>query len=73
MSGTVVSEVEKFAPGEWSYDRDILLKFSNGDETAVTPTSVTALIDGTETTLVEDVDYTVKVNMFGATSLTMLT
>lgn len=73
MSGTVVSEVEKFAPGEWSYDRDILLKFSNGDESAVTPTSVTALIDGTETALVEDVDYTVKVNMFGATSLTMLT
>lgn len=73
MPWTVTSEVEKFAPWDWSYDRDILLKFSNGDETAVTPTSVTALIDGTETALTENTDYTVKVNMFGATSITMLT
>jgi len=72
MPGTVAGEVERIAPWDWSYDRDILLKFSNGDDSAVTPTSVSALIDGVETALVEDTDYTVQVNMFGATSITML-
>lgn len=44
-----------------------MLKYSNADDTAITPTSVTALIDGTETALVADTDYTVGVDMFGST------
>ena len=43
--GTVTGEVEKFNPGDWSFDKDIMLKYSNADDSAIAPTSVTALIE----------------------------
>ena len=39
-SGTVVGEVESFMPGAWSFDKDILLKYSNQDGTATEVTKV---------------------------------
>lgn len=71
-AGTVVGEVESFKPGEWSFDQDIILKYSNANGTAVDPTSVVALIDGTNQTLVEDTDYKVGVDMFGSTWVKLL-
>ena len=66
-AGTVTSEVLKVNPWDWSFDKDVLLEYSNGDGTAVTVASVSALIDGTETTLTADTDYTVGATIFGAT------
>ena len=64
---TVSAEVERRNPWEWGYDKDIILQYSNADGSAITPTTVTALINGVETALVADTDYTVWVTMFGAT------
>ena len=71
-AGTVTGEVEQFFPGDWNFEKDILLKYSNADNTAIDPTSVTALIDGTETALTEDTDFTVGVDMFGSTYIKLL-
>ena len=70
---TVTAEVERRNPGDWSFDKDIILKYSNADWTAIDPTSVTALIEGTEQTLVEDTDYEVWATMFWATYIKLLT
>ena len=59
-------------PGDWSFDKDILLKYSNADDTAVTISSVKALIDGTEETLTASTDYTTGVDMFGSTYIKLL-
>ena len=69
---TVTGEVEHRNPGEWGYDKDIILKYSNLDWTAVTVASVTALIDWAEETLVANTDYSVWVTMFGATYIKLL-
>ena len=69
---TVTAEVEKWNPGDWSYDKDIILKYSNADWTAITPTTVTALLSWTETALVKDTDYQVWVTMFWATYIKLL-
>lgn len=70
--GTVTGEVEEYLPGTWAFDKDIMLKYSNADNTAVTVSSVKALIDWVEETLVADTDYTVWVNMFGSTYIKLL-
>ena len=49
-----------------------MLKYSNADDSAIEPTSVTALIDGTEVTLVEDTDYSVGVDLFGSTYIKLI-
>ena len=49
-----------------------MLKYSNADDSAITPTSVTALIDGTETALTAETDYEVGVDMFGSTYIKLL-
>jgi len=67
LPGTVSWEVEVYMPWDWSYDKDILLKFANADWTAITPTSVKALINWVEQTLVADTDYSVGATQFGAT------
>ena len=64
---TVAWEVEVYNPWDWSFDKDIILQYSNADWTAISPASVKALINGTETTLVADTDYVVWATMFGAT------
>lgn len=69
---TVSGEAEVSNPGEWSFDKDIILKYSNADWTAVTVASVKALIEWTEVTLVADTDYTVGVTMFWATYIKLL-
>lgn len=66
-AGTVTGEVETFMPGDWSFDKDIMLKYSNADDTAVTVSSIKALIDGVDTTLTADTDYSLGVDMFGST------
>lgn len=68
---TVNGEVERFAAGSWSFDKDILLKYSNGNWEAVSPTSVTVLMpwSSTETELVADTDYEVALTTFGATAI----
>lgn len=68
---TVTAEVERFAPGSWSFDKDILLKYANGDWSAISPTSVTVLMPGSssETTLTASTDYEVVATMFGATAI----
>jgi len=48
-------------------NKGLLLKYSNADGSAISPTSVVALINGVETTLTADADYIVGVNAFGAT------
>lgn len=63
---TVTGESESWMPYEWELNKGLLLKYSNSDWTAVTVTSVKALIDGEEVTLTADTDYTVWVNVFGA-------
>lgn len=50
-----------------------MLKYSNADDSAIEPTSVTALIDGVETALTADTDYTVGVDMFGSTYIKLKT
>lgn len=65
---TVSGEVESYMPWEWELNKGILLKYSNADWTAISPTSVKVLdASGTEQTLTADTDYTVGVNFFGAT------
>lgn len=49
-----------------------MLKYSNADDSAIVPTSVTALIDGTEETLVKDTDYSVGVDLFGSTYIKLI-
>jgi len=70
---TVTAEVEKWNPWDWSFDKDIILQYSNADWTAIEPTSVTALINWTETTLTANTDYKVWATMFGATYIKLLT
>lgn len=71
-AGTVSDEVETWMPWEWSFNRDLLLKYSNGDGSVISSPEVKALINGTEETLVADTDYTVWVNNFGATYVQLL-
>lgn len=66
-AGTVTGEVETFMPGDWSFDKDVVLKYSNADDTAVDVTSVKALINGVDVALTEDTDYSIGVDMFGST------
>ena len=68
---SVSNEAEVWMPWEWELNKGLLLKYSNADWTAVTVASVKALIDGSEVTLTADADYTVGVNIFGATYLTL--
>lgn len=72
-AGTVSGEIETYLPWDWSFDKDIILQYSNADGTAITPTSVSALIDGEETALVKDTDYQVWATIFGATYIKLLT
>lgn len=70
---TVTAEVERTNAWDWSYEKDILLKYSSADGSAITPTSVTALINGTETALTADTDYSVWVTSMWATYIKLLT
>lgn len=70
-AGTVTWEVEVWKAWEWSFEKDILLKYSNANWTAATITSVTALISWTEETLVADTDYTVWATPFWATYINL--
>lgn len=63
---TVSGESESWMPWEWELDRGLLLKYSNADWTAVTVSSVKALVNGEEETLTVTTDYTIGVNVFGA-------
>ena len=63
-AGTVVGEVENFMPGSWSFDKDILLKYSNQDVT-----KVEALINGVVKPLAKGTDYEVIVTSLGATAI----
>ncbi len=63
---TVSNESESWMPYEWELDKGLLLKYSNGDWSAVTVSSVKALVNGEEVTLTVTTDYTVWVNVFGA-------
>lgn len=69
---TVTAEVEKWNPWDWSYDKDIILQYSNADWSAISPDSVKALINWTEETLVASTDYTVWATMFGATYIKLV-
>ena len=69
---TVAGEVEKWNPGDWSFDKDVILQYSNSDWSAITPTSVTALINGEEVALTKDTDYQVGATMFWATYIKLL-
>jgi len=71
-AGTVAGEVEVYNPWEWSFDKDIILQYSNADGTAIAPTSVKALINGEDTTLVSGTDYQVWATMFWATYIKLL-
>lgn len=64
---SVAGEIEVYNPGEWSFDKDVILQYSNADGTAISPDSIKALINGTETTLTANTDYVVWATMFGAT------
>ena len=64
--------VERFNAWDWWFDKDILLKFANANWTAITPTTVTGLINWVETELVANTDYQVWVTQFGATYIKLL-
>lgn len=64
---SIVDRVEEFAPGQWSFTKDILLKSRNADKSVITPTEVKALVNGTWTKLVKDTDYSIGVNIIGDT------
>lgn len=68
-AGTVVGEVENFMPGSWSFDKDILLKYSNQDGTPADVTKVEALINGVVKPLTKGTDYEVIVTSLGATAI----
>lgn len=63
---TVSGESESWMPWEWELNKGLLLKYSNADWSAVTVSSVKALVNGEEETLTVTTDYTVWVNVFGA-------
>ena len=69
---SVTAEAEVVNPWDWNYDKDVILKYSNADWTAISPTSITALINGTETSLTAETDYEVWATMFGATYIKLL-
>lgn len=71
-AGTVTAEVETVNPWDWSFDKDIILQYSNADWTAISPTSISALINGTATTLTAETDYEVWATMFWATYIKLL-
>ena len=68
---TVSGETQEWMPNDWDLNKGMLLKYSNADWTAVTVSSVKAIIDGEEVALVADADYTVWVNIFGASYITL--
>jgi len=70
---TVSAEVEYWNPGEWSFDKDIILQYSNADWSAIEPTSITALINWSEVALTKDTDYQIGATMFWATYIKLLT
>lgn len=70
-AGTVSNEVEEWMPNGWELNKGLLLKYSNADGTPVTIESVKALIDWEEVTLTANADYTVGVNIFGASFITL--
>ena len=69
---TVASEVQVAEPGEWSFTKDILLKYSNQDWTPCTVASVSALINGTATALTENTDFVVSATSTGSTAIKLL-
>lgn len=69
-AGTVVDEVETFKAGEWSFDSDVFLKYSNADKTPVTVSAVSILVGGTSTTLTVTTDYVVGADQFGTSFIT---
>ena len=69
---TVSGEVERFNAWDWWFEKDILLKFANANWTAITPTTVTGLINWVETELVANTDYQVWVTQFGATYIKLV-
>jgi len=71
-AGTVSWEVEVCMPWDWSFDKDVILQYSNADGTAISPTSVKALISWEEETLTASTDYTVWATMFWATYIKLL-
>ena len=71
-AGTVTNEAEVYMPWDWDFDNSVLLKFANGDWSAVTVGSVKALIEWTDTTLTSDTDYLVGATNFGATYVKLL-
>lgn len=70
--GTVANEVETIMPGNWSFEDDILLKYSNQDGTAVNVATVSALIDGVSTELTAGTDYNVVATTLGATAIELV-
>ena len=70
--GTVSWEVETYLPWQWDFNKGLLLKFAAWDGTAITPTSVKALIEWVDTTLTADTDYLVWVTPFGETYIKIL-
>lgn len=71
-AGTVSGEVETYLPGQWDFNKGLLLKYAAGDGTAISPTSVKALIDWTDTSLTASTDYSVWVTQFGETYIKIL-
>ena len=69
---TVSNESESWMPGEWELNKGLLLKYSNADSSAVTVSSVKALVNGEEETLTLNTDYTVWVNVFGASYIKLI-
>ena len=43
--GTVTGRSETYAPGQWSYENDILLDKANADNSVIAPTTVEGLIN----------------------------
>lgn len=71
-SWTVSWEAEEWKAWEWSFEKDLLLKYANASWEAATVDSVKALISWTETTLTADTDYTVWATPFWATYIKLL-
>ena len=66
-AASVTDRIEKFMPGQWGFNKDVLLESRNADGTVIEPSEVKALINGVDTTLVKGTDYEVGKTAIGDT------
>lgn len=70
---SVTDRIETFMPGQWGFNKDVLLESRNADGSIIEPTEVKALIAGQDQALVKNTDYVVGKTAIGDTYLSFKT